>query len=101
MTFRYGGRFPREDGQPSSAATKGINIGQAVEALKKGRRVARAGWNGKGMWLQLVSYKAEVARGSVVYEQSPYVEMKAADDKLAPWLCSQTDMLAEDWEIVG
>jgi hypothetical protein len=31
----------------------------------------------------------------------PYVYMKTADDKLVPWLCSQTDLLALDWEVVG
>lgn len=69
-----------------------MNIGGAVEALKAGMRVARTGWNGRGMWLQLVSRR---------YADRPaYVEMKTANGDFIPWLCSQTDLLAEDWTVV-
>lgn len=79
-----------------------MNIGQAVEALKQGKRVARSGWNGKKMWLRLVQFHdASYIEddGSRLLLLS-FVQMKTADDKLVPWLCSQTDLLAEDWEIV-
>ena len=78
-----------------------MNIGGAVQALKSGARVARPGWNGKGMWLSLArglfTQDLEVGAAEVL----PYVIMKTADDKIVPWLCSQTDLLAEDWEVVG
>lgn len=54
-------------------------------------RVARAGWNGKGMWLAL---QRPDAGGKMTL---PYIYMKTADDQLVPWLASQTDMLGEDW----
>lgn len=77
---------------------KEMNFGQAIEALKKGKKVAREGWNGKGMWLRLIiPEKSDIDMG---LENLPYIEMKTADNKLVPWLASQTDMLSEDWTIV-
>lgn len=71
-----------------------MNFGQALDALKLGSRVARAGWNGKGMWLAL-QRPDERSKMSL-----PYIYMKTADDKLVPWLASQTDVLGEDWSIL-
>lgn len=71
-----------------------FGIGQAVYALRQGSRIARAGWNGKNMYLALQVPDAH-SKMSL-----PYVYMKTADDKLVPWLCSQTDLLAEDWAVV-
>jgi hypothetical protein len=68
-----------------------MNFGQAIEALKAKRRVCRAGWNGKGMWLNLQT-PDEHSKMSL-----PYIYMKTADDNQVPWLASQTDMLADDW----
>jgi hypothetical protein len=70
------------------------NFGQAIEALKQGHRVSRSGWNGKGMWLEL-HVPDEHSKMSL-----PYIYMKTADDKLVPWLASQTDMLSDDWEVL-
>lgn len=69
-------------------------FGGAIEALKLGHRVARAGWNGKGMYLEL----QEPDENSKM--TLPYIYMKTVSDDLVPWLASQTDMLAEDWSIV-
>lgn len=67
---------------------------RAIEELKAGRRVARAGWNGKGMWL-------EVQRPDAGSKMTlPYIFMRTAQGDLVPWLASQTDMLAEDWHLV-
>ena len=71
-----------------------MNFGAALENLKYGFRVARAGWNGKGMWLAL-QRPTDTSRMTV-----PYIFMKTADDQLVPWLASQTDLLAEDWQKV-
>jgi len=71
-----------------------LNFGQALENLKDGCRVARTGWNGKGMWL-MVQWPDSHSKMSL-----PYIYMKTADDKLVPWLASQTDILAEDWLVV-
>lgn len=80
----------------------GLTFGLAIEALKAGKRVARGGWNGKGMWLHLV--RSEHWRFTDGEQDNfpllPFIAMKTADDKTVPWLASQTDMLAEDWTII-
>lgn len=68
------------------------NIGWAVKRLRNGESVRRAGWNGKGMYLTLQSPDAH----SKMTE--PYVYMRTAQGGLIPWLCSQADLLATDWE---
>ena len=89
--------------------TDGITFGMAIEALKLGERVARAGWNGKGMFLYLI--KGSELQSGLKYGFGEYMGepefvsticMKTADNKLvAGWLASQTDMLADDWQIVS
>lgn len=71
-----------------------MNFSQALEALKNGKRVARTGWNGRGMWIELHDpwLGAEDAR---VARQ--YIQMKDAQGMFVPWLASQTDLLANDW----
>lgn len=78
-------------------ATEALTFGLALDALKKGYRVSRAGWNGKGMWLTRINGNANFAE--TTYEQLPYIAMKTVDNKIVPWLASQTDLLAEDWSI--
>jgi hypothetical protein len=72
-----------------------MNFGQAIEALKAGQVVTRAGWNGKNMHIDL-QIPDEHSKMSL-----PYIFMYTAQGDLVPWLASQTDMLAEDWEIKG
>lgn len=79
-----------------------LTFGDALHMLKLRMRVCRAGWNGKGVWLDLVSadeYEVESyrSRGADVL---PWIGMKTADGKFVPWLASQTDMLANDWMVV-
>lgn len=69
------------------------NIGWAVKQLWNGSKVRRAGWNGKGMWLGLQVPDEHSEMGL------PYVYMSPVGGKLVPWLCSQTDLLATDWEL--
>lgn len=76
-----------------------MDFGEAIKALKEGKSVARKGWNGKGMFLYLIEY------GYGEYEHEPTITssiaMKTAQNTIViGWLASQTDMLAEDWEIV-
>lgn len=92
-----------------------MNFGKALEALKDGKKVARKGWNGKGMHLYLTTgsdvpyskLKPETQKALISYPQSTvkingHIDMKAADDSIVVgWLASQTDMLAEDWIIVN
>lgn len=82
------------------------DFGWAVKRLKEGKRVARKGWNGKGMWLWHVEgdWNGHIAHAFpnpfIYLESLPFIAMKTADDKLIPWLSSQADVLAEDWELV-
>lgn len=86
-----------------------MNFGEALAALKAGKRVARAGWNGKGMFLFLVpgsTFKVSRAPLLGIYPEGtsidycPHIDMKTADGKVVPWLASQTDVLAEDWSVL-
>jgi hypothetical protein len=79
-----------------------MNFGLALEALKYGHKVARQGWNGKGMWIGIHKEPGEFVREEcgTTLSYADYIVMKTADNKLVPWLASQTDVLAEDWELV-
>lgn len=86
-----------------------MKFGQAIEALKDRKKVARNGWNGKGMFLYYVpaaSYPplTDIAKSAFNGEDVPYgayIAMKTAQGNVVPWLASQTDVLAEDWEVVA
>ena len=72
-----------------------LDFSRALDALKSGLKVSRAGWNGKGMWIAL-------QRSTPTSKMTlPYLYMSTADRNLVPWLASQTDILAEDWQVVG
>jgi hypothetical protein len=80
------------------------HFSHAVDWMQCGRRVQRAGWNGKGMFLFLIAgnawdFTCDVA-GVNDIDTLPFICMKTADNKLVPWLASQTDVLATDWIIV-
>jgi hypothetical protein len=92
---------PKDVFERSYRPTTGLTFGMAIEALKSGKRVARSGWNGKGMWLHLIpSSHWETTRGLELLDSLPWIGMKTVDDKFVPWLASQTDVLAEDWTVV-
>lgn len=78
-----------------------MDFSGALKVLKEGGRVARAGWNGKGMFLFLVqgsTFKVNRAAGTEIRYHA-HVDMKTAQGDVVPWLCSQTDMLADDWTV--
>lgn len=88
-----------------------LSFGDAIEALKQGKKVARADWNGKGMYLSFVSADSydvgvkDIGADENNLESEPkrlhWIGMKTeGDKKFFPWLASQTDMLSEDWTIV-
>ena len=70
------------------------NFGQAIEALKQGKRVTRQGWNGKGMFLEL---QVPDAHSKMTLS---YIFMYTACKNRVPWLASQTDILSNDWCIL-
>ncbi len=126
---------PKEVFEESYRETNGMNFGLAVETAKQGKLIARAGWNGKGMFVfirpsdklsvEMIVGKVKSLPASLkkhyqeqfawtqqeavdgdgpdkkFIEFSPYFCMKAADGSIVNgWLASQTDMLADDWQIV-
>lgn len=108
---------PKAQFEAAGRPCDGMTFGMAIEAMKRGKKVARKGWNGKGMWLcvPLVDGPKHVSMDGIWGEPNkdyagliggtvkvmPYVSMKAADGSIViGWLASQTDMLAEDWQIV-
>ena len=89
--------------------TKYMDFGQAVRVVKNGIRVCRDGWNDKGVFLILIKGEAVVECIKWRYgDPTPNstrkvldsIYMCTADNQLVPWTASQTDVLAEDWQIV-
>ena len=79
-----------------------MNFGQALEALKAGKRVARRGWNGKGIYLEMQRPDAH-SKMTLPYiyivTNDLVTDNPEAPKGVVPWLASQTDMLREDWYI--
>jgi hypothetical protein len=102
------GRPPYCDDCFEAHQTEGVpmqlDFGEALHALKRGKRVAREGWNGKRMWLTLVQghdYRLLDAEPVLLgLKQLPWIGMRTAQWEFVPWLASQTDMLATDWVVV-
>lgn len=92
-----------------------MNFGGAIRAMQKGSFVARSGWNGKGMYLWIMPalnvpadwckephLKALAEKNGGHIECLATIRMKTADNKvLTGWLASQSDMMANDWEVVS
>ena len=91
-----------------------MNFGEALEALHHDKKVAREGWNGKGMFIYLESgtlISTDRIRNLALAKSTPdsqkyininpHIDMKSADGSIVVgWLASQTDMLAYDWVVV-
>lgn len=68
-----------------------FGFGSALQLLREGKKVARAGWNGKGMYLAL-----QVPDENSANRQA-YIYIVPGEDQRVPWVASQPDMLQEDW----
>lgn len=99
----------KEQFEKAYRKTNGMSFGLAVEALKEGKKVARNGWNGKGMFLFLVkgsTFKVNRPPLLGIYPEGTeinyhaHIDMKTATGEIVPWLASQTDVLSDDWEII-
>jgi hypothetical protein len=86
---------PKEVHEKAYRRIDNLTFGLAVEALKKGCKVARAGWNGKGMYIQL-----NPARDFEHSELLPFFTIKNVMNSFNTWVPSISDILAEDWMIV-
>ncbi len=87
-----------------------LTFSEALTHLKNGIKMARTGWNGKAMYVVLqkgypdgipinrnTAIATGIAEGTVI-KFLPYLMMKTAGGEFVPWLASQTDILADDWE---
>jgi hypothetical protein len=88
------------------SAVAQFGFGMAIVYLKRGHRVRRSGWNGKGMWIRRIDFSqdAEFSYRENAYAEGtlmPFVVIKTPDNQLFPWNPSQQDMMADDWEIEG
>ena len=76
------------------------DFGWALHKLRNGFKVARSGWNGKGLWVEL-QQPDEHSKMTLPYFYLNYPSnAKTSPNARVPWLPSQTDILAEDWDIV-
>lgn len=90
-----------EENEPSVS----MDFSNTILQLKIGKRMQRSGWNGKGMYIQLVSSNDWIFYRSMLIKEEPinllpWIGMKTADSGFVPWLASQTDILAEDWQVL-
>lgn len=101
---------PRAPADETPIPVRGMSFSKALSYIKTGSRVAREGWNGKGMFIFLVpGSKFKVNRPPLlgIYPEGTeicyhsHIDMKTADGMVVPWLCSQTDMLANDWCVLS
>lgn len=77
------------------------NFGKALNDLMDGKKVARQGWNGKGMWLKLQVPDAHSKMTlPYIYIEYPEGHMVYPNGSRVPWLASQTDLLSHDWTTV-
>ena len=89
---------------PSTVGKDNImNFGQAIEQMKQGKKVARKGWNGKGIHLE-IQFPDEHIKMTHPYifidTTGLQTDNPDAPKDRVPWIASQTDMLAEDWYVL-
>lgn len=86
-----------------------MDFSDALDFVKDGHRIARRGWNGKGMFLFLVpgsTFQVNRAPLLGIYPEGTtidyrsHIDMKTADGSIVPWVASQTDILADDWVLL-
>jgi len=100
---------PKDVFERAYRLSSGLTFGDALQALKAGKRVARAGWNGKGMFVYYVRAAAYLAQSDVAkayfgedayVPYAPYLALKGVDEKVSTWVPSINDALAEDWVVL-
>jgi hypothetical protein len=100
---------PAEQFDNAYRETTGLTFGLAVEALKKGQKLARAGWNGKGMFVFIVNGSTfKVSRAPLLgifpegaeINYRPHIDIKNVDGSISTWVPSIGDVMAEDWQVL-
>ncbi len=100
---------PKDVFERAYQPTSGMDFGLALNAIKAGKRIARSGWNGKGMFVYLVpasAYPAQTGAAKAHFGDdalvpySAYMAIKNVNDTVSTWVPSVNDCLATDWHIV-
>lgn len=103
---------PKDVFEAAYQSTNAMTFGLAVEALKEGKRVSRAGWNGKGLFVvyqkaypQGISCNKQTAEAwgmneGELFRCEPYLQINMTNGSHAMWVPSINDVLAEDWTVV-
>ena len=104
---------PKDVFEATYRSSGNLSFGHAIEYLKLGHKVARSGWNGKGMFLVLQTSTPEIKpyHGSCYANAlqgiketvtiDAHIDMYTAQGTFQPgWLASQADMLSNDWQII-
>lgn len=73
-----------------------MNFSIALDMIRGGRRLARTGWNGKGMWVA-----CQASGGHDRPMNRDFLYLRTADGGFVPWIPSQSDLFAEDWHVVN
>lgn len=98
---------PKDVFEAAYRRTDGLSFCLAIEAVKKGKKIARAGWNGKDQYVELghdFQYDTYGDGGKLAYHEdigSQALVFVGTRGRQVGWLASQADMLADDWQIVG
>lgn len=78
-----------------------MNFGSALEKMKSGEKIARTGWNGKGMFVFIVKESIHGNLGGIAeVKHNPYMAIKNVNGAISTWVPSVNDCLAEDWYII-
>lgn len=92
---------PKKAFEETYSIMDGMTFGMAIESAKKGNKIARKGWNGKGIIVYIVASVGVDTRPYLVIDTTCLQsESKDAVKCIVPWVASQTDILSDDWEIV-
>lgn len=83
-----------------------MDFSEAIKNVKSGKKISRAGWNGKKQYVELATNISYIGADGVVVN----VDHEAIGNKALAfvgtsgvqigWLASQADMLAEDWQVL-
>ena len=98
---------PKDVFEAAYRATDGMSFGLAIEAAKMGKKIARAGWNGKNQYVELGHDFSYMAPGDIPVRPVQHLDIGSqalvfvgTRGRQVGWLASQSDMLADDWRIV-
>jgi hypothetical protein len=101
---------PKDVFERAYKRTEGLAFGLALELLKIGHKVARKGWNGKGMFIYYVpanSYPVQTGAAKSYFGENSmvpynaYMAIKNVDNTVSTWVPSVNDCLSDDWEVVA